>query len=58
MIDSPSKISSVEVYDASGKLVMMVKTNGNKETVSNLSRGVFILKITTATETVSKKVIK
>ncbi|QBO58340.1 T9SS type A sorting domain-containing protein [Chryseobacterium salivictor] len=58
VIDSPSKIASVEVYDASGKLMKSLKSNGNKETVSNLSRGVYILKITTATETVSKKIIK
>lgn len=58
VIDSPSKIAAVEVYDASGKLMKSIKSNGNKETVSNLSRGVYILKITTATETVSKKIIK
>lgn len=58
VIDSPSKIVAVEVYDASGKLMKSFKSNSNKETVSNLSRGVYILKITTATETVSKKVIK
>ena len=58
VIDSPSKINSVEVYDASGKAVKMLKSNGKKETVSNLSRGVYIFKITTATETVSKKVLK
>lgn len=58
VIDSPSKISSVEVYDASGKAVKLFRSSGNKETVSNLSRGVYVFKITTATEIVTKKVIK
>ena len=58
IVDSPSKISSVEVYDASGKLVKSLRSSGNKETVSDLPRGVFIMKIKTASETVTKKVIK
>lgn len=58
IVDSPSKISSVEVYDASGKLVRSLRSSGNKETVSDLPRGVFIMKIKTASETVTKKVIK
>lgn len=58
VINSPSKINSVEVYDASGRLIKSLKANGNKQTVTNLGKGVYILHIQTATENVSKKVIK
>ncbi len=58
VIDSPSKIESVEVYDVSGRLMQTLKTKSNKEIVSDLSTGVFIFKIKTATGLVSKKVIK
>lgn len=58
VVDSPSKISTIELYDASGKLVQNIKSNSNRETISNLSRGVYILKIKTETETISKKIIK
>ena len=57
VIDSPSKIEYVEVYDASGKLIQSFKTNAAKQTVRNLERGVFIFKIKTVTELVSKKVV-
>lgn len=58
IIKSPSKIKAVEVYDASGKLVQSLKSNLNIETIRNLPTGVYMLNITTATENVSKKVIK
>lgn len=58
VINSPSKINTVKVYDASGRLIKSLKANGNKEIVTNLGKGVYILHIQTATENVSKKVIK
>lgn len=57
-ISSPSKINTVDVYDVSGKLIKSLKPNINKASVSDLARGVYILHIATATENVSKKVIK
>lgn len=58
IIKSPSKIKSVEVYDASGKLIQSLKSKSDTEIVRNLAKGVYVIKIITATETVSKKVIK
>ncbi len=58
IVESPAKISSIEVYEASGKLVKSIKSNGNKEIVSGLLKGVYIIKVVSATETISQKVIK
>lgn len=58
VISSPSKISSVEVYDVSGRLLQSLSPNAAKATVTNLSKGVFIIKIKNASGSVSKKMIK
>ena len=58
IIDSASQINAVKVYDVSGRLLQSIEPNSEKFVVKNLSKGVFILQITTASERVTKKIIK
>ena len=46
----------VKVYDLSGK--MLIESSDNKISVSNLSRGVYLLKIMTESGELTKKFIK
>ena len=57
---SQKKISDVEVYDVSGKLLIKVTPNQNHVSINNnsLVNGIYILKIYRSGEIVSKKVIK
>ena len=56
-VSSASKISSVEVYDISGKKVRVELTD-NKVDVQNLVKGSYVIKITDASGTTSQKFIK
>ncbi|WP_332026683.1 T9SS type A sorting domain-containing protein, partial [Kaistella sp.] len=57
---SQKKISEVEVYDLTGKLIMNVTANQNHVVINSSSwvNGIYLLKIHRNGETVSKKVIK
>jgi len=59
-IDSPSKVKSVSVFDASGKNAANFELNSAKSQVnlSKLSPGVYVVTITTESGTSSVKVIK
>ena len=48
--------TSVKVYDLSGK--MLIESSDNKISVSNLSSGVYLLRIMTETGEITKKFIK
>ena len=56
-VSSASKISSVEVFDISGKKVR-VELADNKVDVQNLVKGSYVIKITDASGTTSQKFIK
>ena len=49
-------LTSVKVYDLSGK--MLIESTDNKISVSNLSNGLYLLKIMTETGEITKKFIK
>ena len=49
-------IKSIEIYSANGSLVKTLSTN--QRSVSNLSKGVYILKINTQNATYTEKIIK
>ena len=57
-IKSDQKISKVELYDMSGKLMMYSKFNDNVISVASLPKGNYILKIFTASGVVTSKFIK
>lgn len=60
-IENSSSIKKIEIYDFSGKII---QTNINTENhlitlnVSSLPTGIYLLKITTATGNINKKIIK
>ncbi|MBW8359975.1 MAG: choice-of-anchor D domain-containing protein [Weeksellaceae bacterium] len=58
VIDAPSRIQNVLVYDASGRLIQTVSSKSTTATVRNLDRGVYILQITTDAGSVSRKIVK
>lgn len=58
IVESPSRILTVEVYDASGRLLQSLKSNTKKEVIRNLSKGVYILQITTNEGITSRKILK
>ncbi len=53
-----SKVISTEVYDAAGKSVKAISGDVKSVDVSSLPKGVYVVKVKTAAETFSKKVIK
>lgn len=60
-IDSESKIKSVEIYDAQGRIIqkqMGINSQKTKISIHNNTSGVYIFKIITEKETFLKKVIK
>ena len=59
VIKSPKIISVIQVYDASGKLITVLKPNGQQEVFdgSSIANGMYVLKITTADGEVTNKKI-
>jgi hypothetical protein len=57
-IKSDQKISKVEIYDMSGKIIKSVKLQDYKIEVSTLIKGNYILKISTESGVVTSKFIK
>lgn len=51
-------ISSIELFDVSGKKVKVFNADKASLDVSNLSKGMYLLKISTPTATLTKKIIK
>ncbi|TXF77512.1 GEVED domain-containing protein [Chryseobacterium sp.] len=58
IIDSPEMLRSVEVYDASGRLVQALKLDAVQAAVTLTTEGVYVLKIKTDSATATKKIIK
>lgn len=60
MIQSDYKINSVEIYDVAGRLIQVSKLNSNQssQNISQLPKGMYILKIQTEKGLVSYKLIK
>lgn len=56
--DLAGKITSVEVYDAAGKLVKTAKDGAKSINVSALSKGNYLVKVKTENASYTKKVIK
>lgn len=56
--DVQGKVSSVEVYDAAGKLVKSVKDGAKSVNVSTLAKGNYVVKVNADNKTYTKKVIK
>lgn len=57
---SAKTIENIELYDASGKLVLQMKGNKSKElrfNAENLSNGMYVLKVMTTTGVITKKII-
>ena len=57
-IKSDQKISKIEIYDMSGKLVQTSKMNNEKVSVSKLPKGNYVIKIQTENGVVNSKFIK
>ena len=57
-IKSDQKISNIEIYDLSGKLVQTSKMTGEKVSVNQLPKGNYIIKIQTENGVVNSKFIK
>lgn len=57
-IDSENKIKSVEVYDASGKLVLSTTSDFPEINIQHLQEGNYVVNVKTTTATLSKKIIK
>ena len=57
-IKSSDKISSVEVVDASGKIVLKDTRGENQIRISELPNGIYIVKIDTTKQSLIKKIIK
>lgn len=60
-IEANSKIKSVEIYDAQGRIVQKqigINAEKTKLSIHNANSGMYIFKIITEKETVTKKVIK
>lgn len=56
--DLQNKVTSVEVYDAAGKLVKSVKDGTKSINISSLTKGSYILKVNADNKIYTKKVIK
>ncbi|MCI3937613.1 T9SS type A sorting domain-containing protein [Chryseobacterium aahli] len=60
-IDSESKIKSVEIYDAQGRIIQKqigINSKSAKITIKNNTSGVYLFRINTEKETFTKKIIK
>jgi len=57
-IKSDQKISKIEIYDTTGKLVQTSKMNNEKVSVSKLPKGNYLIKIQTENGVVNSKFIK
>ncbi|MBT3588841.1 MAG: T9SS type A sorting domain-containing protein [Flavobacteriaceae bacterium] len=57
-IEGLSKVTSIKVYDALGRLVLKQRNPSNQIDVSSLSAGLLFIKIETANGSMVKKVIK
>ncbi|MDH6253636.1 hypothetical protein M2347_003363 [Chryseobacterium sp. H1D6B] len=57
-IKTQEKITSVELFDASGKLVLTTTTGTDKIKVSELEKGLYLVKINTAKGSTTKKMMK
>ncbi len=56
IISSPEEIKNIEIYTASGALIKTLK--GKQRAVSNLPKGLYILKINTENHQYTEKIIK
>ncbi len=56
--DLQNNVTSVEVYDAAGKLVKSVKDGAKSVNISSLTKGSYILKVNADNKIYTKKVIK
>jgi len=52
------KITGIDIFDLSGKLVKHTSDSKSKVDISSLEDGLYIVKVTTSTSTYSKKVVK
>ncbi|WP_304344675.1 T9SS type A sorting domain-containing protein [Chryseobacterium koreense] len=57
-IQTEQKISKIEVYDMSGKLLDSVDGKGKKVTVSSLTKGMYYIKLYTESGVINSKFIK
>ncbi|WP_410692134.1 T9SS type A sorting domain-containing protein [Chryseobacterium sp. SIMBA_038] len=60
-INADSKINSIEIYDAQGRIIqkqMGINSQNTKVSIHSNSSGMYILKIITEKETFTKKIIK
>ena len=57
-IESPAAILTISVQDMNGKQLISLSGTGNAIDVSHLPQGVYIVKVTTETETITKKITK
>ncbi|MGL4599482.1 MAG: T9SS type A sorting domain-containing protein [Bacteroidia bacterium] len=57
---SGMRITALELYDMSGRLLLLEKTSTNRNTISleNLAAGVYLLRITTEEGIISRKIIR
>ena len=53
-----SKITDVSIYDVNGQKIFSEKQNFQKLDLSNLSDGLYLIKIITESETIFRKIIK
>src|SRR5690606_3057053 len=58
VIQSPSRLLSVEIYDVSGRLIRSRASKTNREVITGLGKGVYILQIKNQAGVVSKKIVK
>ena len=57
-IQTDQKISKVEIYDLSGKMLTATENNVKKIQVSNLAKGLYIIKLQTENGIITSKFIK
>lgn len=60
-INADSKINSIEIYDAQGRIIQKqigINSQNTKVSIHSNSAGMYILKIITEKETITKKIIK
>jgi flagellar hook assembly protein FlgD len=60
VIDSPIKVTGVNIYDASGKLLYTKKQNENKVKINSVffKSGVYLVEVETSQGKQTKKVLK
>lgn len=58
MIQSKKEITKAEIYDMNGRIIISTSVNNNKITVSELTKGNYILKIFTKESSFQQKFIK